>query len=89
MSLDKAHRPVTDEIIGPDSRLRDPAVQIEVELRVPIYAEQVAQHGHIRRWLPRRGKGKSARAMRVEQSVQSACAAAPAEECERVLGDDE
>ena len=50
-----------DTVIGADSRLRDPAVQAEIDLRVPLYADQVAQYRRIRRWLPKRGTGKSAR----------------------------
>jgi hypothetical protein len=39
-------------------------VQAEIEDHVPFYADQVKQHGHIKRWAPRRGRGRSARAMR-------------------------
>jgi len=68
-SLHKAYRPVPDTIIGPDSRLRHPAVQAEIECRVAIYADQVEQHGHIgRKWLPYRGSGKSARARALRAS---------------------
>ena len=56
--------PLADTIIGADSRLRHPAVQAEVEVRVSAYANQVEQYGRIRRWLPRRGSGKSARVRR-------------------------
>jgi hypothetical protein len=55
---------VPDTIIGCGCRFRDPAVQVEIESRVVIYTEQVEQHGHIRRWLPRLGSGKSARGRR-------------------------
>jgi hypothetical protein len=60
-SLHKAFRPAPDTIIGPDRRLRHPAVQEEIELRVDIYAEQVERYGRIGRWLPRRGSGRSVR----------------------------
>jgi hypothetical protein len=53
-----------DTVIGADSRLRDPAVQAEVDLRVPFYTNQVKQYRRIRKWLPRRGSGKSARPLR-------------------------
>jgi hypothetical protein len=46
--------------LGADRRLRHPAVQEEIELRVDIYAKQVEKQGHIGKWLPRRGSGKSA-----------------------------
>ena len=69
-SLHKAYRPVPDTIIGSDSRLRHPAVQAEIECRVGIYAYQVEQHGRIgRKWLPRRGSGKSARACALRASA--------------------
>ena len=55
----KAYRPVPDKIIGPDCRLRDPALQAEIERRVEIYAEQVERQGRITRWLPWRGSGRS------------------------------
>ena len=58
-SLHKAYRPVPGTIIGPDRRLRHPAVQAEVERRVSMYARQVEQHGRITRWLPARGSGES------------------------------
>ncbi len=72
--------PLADTIIGANRRLRHPAVQEEIERRVAIYADQVEQHGRIT-WLPRRGSGESARAMRVEPRVSAAC------ECVRVLGE--
>ena len=86
-SLHQAYRPVADTIIGPDSRLRHPAVQQEVELRVDIYANQVERNGRIK-WLPRRGSGKSARERRVERRASGASAAC-ADECLRVLGESE
>jgi hypothetical protein len=55
---------------------------------VAIYAEQVEQHGRIR-WLPRRGSGKSARAMSAERAARAACPVEPVAESVRVLGDDE
>jgi hypothetical protein len=86
-SVDKAHRPAPEDAIGPDSRLRDPAVQAEVEVRVDNYADQVKRHGRIRRWLPRRGSGRSARARRGEQSAHAVCAVEWAAESVRVLGE--
>jgi len=71
--------PLADTIIGSDSRLRHPAVQAEIECRVGIYADQVEQYGRIgRKWLPKRGSGKSA--------LARVCAAGPCER-ERVLGE--
>ena len=81
-SRHKACPLVPDTIIGCGCRFRDPAVQVEIELRVARYRSQVEQHDRITRWLPKRGSGKSARAMRAER-------AARADESERVLGDDE
>ena len=68
--------------LGAARRLRHPAVQEEIELRVDIYAEQVKRYGRIRRWLPRRGKGKSVRAMRADEVVRaSANGSFPAGAC--------
>jgi hypothetical protein len=78
-----------DTVIGADCRLRDPAVQAEIDLRVPLYADQVAQYRRIRKWLPYRGSGKSARAMRAERAARAACAVVPAVESVRVLGQGE
>jgi hypothetical protein len=78
--------PFPDTILGADSRLRDPAVQAEVELRVALYGGQFERYGKITKWLPRRGSGKSARAMRTERAAR---AAEPADESERVLGGDD
>lgn len=59
VSMAKAYRPVPEEMIGPSRIYRHPAMQEEIERRVSIYAQQVAQSGRIR-WLPHRGEGKSA-----------------------------
>ena len=66
VSMAKAYRPVPEESIGPSRLYRHPAMQEEIQHRVGIYAQQVAQRGHIR-WLPARGDGKSAK-------VAGACA---------------
>ncbi len=58
--------PLADTIIGSDRRLRHPAVQVEIECRVGVYANQVEQYGRMR-WLPKRGSGKSARATRLSE----------------------
>jgi len=47
-----------DTIIGADRRLRHPAVQAEIELRVSIYTKQVEEQGYIS-WLPHRCSGIS------------------------------
>ena len=55
----KAYRPKTQEVIGPDRRFRDPAEQAEIDSRVEAYAKDVEQQGRITRWLPWRGSGQS------------------------------
>ncbi|MBI5725048.1 MAG: hypothetical protein HZA50_13890 [Planctomycetes bacterium] len=53
----KGGRPVADKPIPPGRRFRNPVVQVEIERRVNIYAEQVAMKGYFT-WLPYRGSGE-------------------------------
>ena len=55
----RAYRAVPDTILGRGCRFRDPDEQMVVESRVAVYAQQVEKHGHIGKWLPWRGSGRS------------------------------
>jgi hypothetical protein len=77
----KGYRPSSypDTTTGCGRRFRVPEEQVEVEHRLADYIRQMEKNHRIRH-LPKRGSGKSARAMSAEEVERAV-------ECQRVLGE--